>query len=164
MRRKGKTGRERGGSQRAEGVERGSRLPSAKDSLTVINAVQREACPGTFPSTDSTPRALSVFIFSLSFQYLPLLLTQTMNKRDCLRTAEKQAEGRHFLETVANNSREFFFPLSVKKKKAGSWPYVCPRSSFTFPRTNYRPDYWIPNKHHIWVQLRTINKLKFSAN
>lgn len=60
---KGKEGRERGGSQRAEGVERGSQLPSAKDSLTVIWAVQPEACPGTFPSTDFTPRSLSLFYF-----------------------------------------------------------------------------------------------------
>lgn len=78
VRRKGNEERERGGSQRAGGVERGSRLPSAKDSLTVIWAVQPEACPETFLRTDFTPSSVSLFFsFSLplSPQYLPLLPT-----------------------------------------------------------------------------------------
>lgn len=115
------------------------------------------------------------------------LSAQTMNKRACLLAAEseqRRAEGRHFLEIVANNSREL---CPEAGREAGNMARLSLRTGngradrrSSQRQLLFRIHYWItariietPSQHHIWVWLDSINKpgplvqntnmIKFSA-
>lgn len=134
-------GKERG-RERAGGVERGS--PAS-------------LCQG-FPQSHLgcvNPRLAQahswILTSPLSVSPQHLLPLGPDNKRACLHAAEKRAEGRHFLETVANNSRELVSVSSEWGRKAGNWPiYHNQRSAsssylpflvWLSQLTNYSADY-----------------------
>lgn len=164
------------------------RIPSQSSGLC-----QPKACPGTFLNTDFTSLTLSLFFSFFSFplslpmspQHLPHCLLLPLipdNEYKTLFTRSRKsssAEGRHFLETVANNSRELLSLSGTSGRKAGSTGHlsVCTANGQrSLASTSYVPVhqpitaqiFTTPIKHRTWVCWGSINKssgpLMYSPN
>lgn len=181
-RQKGKESREGKGRETGLEVLDGvPRLPFAKDSLSVIWPVSTQRLAQAHSWTLTSPLSLAPCPHSTS------LSAQTMNKRACLLSAEseqRRAEGRHFLEIVANNSRGL---CPEAGREAGNMARLSLRTGngradrrSSQRQLLFRIHYWIiariietPSQHHIGVWLGSINKpgplvqntnmIKFSA-
>lgn len=122
-RRKGKE-RERGkeGGKGLEVLNGVPRLPPAKDSLTVIWAVSTRGLPRRIPeywlhlSLSPCPHSTSPPPPSRPRQWIKELVYGQQ------KSEQRRAEGRHFLETVANNSGELVSVSRESGRKAGNWP------------------------------------------
>lgn len=208
-RRKGKGGgdgekesqRGRGrGRERAGGVERGSPASPCQgfphSHLGCVNPRLAQAHSWILTSPRSLPFSLSFFPFfsfplslPMSPQHLPhclLLPPIPDNEYKILFTRSRKsssAEGRHFLETVANNSRELLSLSGTSGRKAGSTGYlsVCTANGLlieecSLASTSYVPVqqpitaqiFMTPIKNHTWVCWGSVNKssgpLMYSPN